>query len=162
MVRYIASVIARRAPLSCRETVHKLLQHNYVLWGYHLTTKNPLVSPNVLVGMYDGSSRFCLDYRKINKGTCKDAYRLLRVDDSLDTLAGYRWFSTLDLKSGYRQVEVAQNIDRRLLFVYTQEGLFEFKVMIFLLCNVPASPFSAFNGFDVSRASVISLSSVLL
>ena len=74
-----------------------------------------------------------MDYRKISKGTRKDAYCLLRVDDRLDTLAGYKWFSTLDLKSGHSQVKVAQNIDRRLLFVYMQEGLFEFKVMCFLL-----------------------------
>ena len=58
-------------------------------------------SPVVLVKKKDGTSRFCIDYRKVNTVTQKDAYSLPRVDDLLDTLAGSRLFSTLDLISGY-------------------------------------------------------------
>ena len=54
-----------------------------------------------------GTTCFCVDYRKVNNITTKDAYPLPRVDGMLDTLAGSVWFSTLDLKSGYWQVEVA-------------------------------------------------------
>ena len=86
----------------------------------------------------DGSTRFCIDYRKVNTVTRKDAYPMPRVDDTLDTLAGAKWFSTLDLISGYWQVEVNPK-DREKTAFCTPKGLFEFKVMPFGLCNAPAT-----------------------
>ena len=74
----------------------------------------------------------------MNAVTRKDAYPLPRVDDTLDTLAGSKWFSTLDLLSGYWQVEVDPN-DREKTAFCTSEGLFEFCVMPFGLCNAPAT-----------------------
>ena len=70
-------------------------------------SKSPWASPIVLVKKKDGSTRFCVDYRKVNEVTRKDTHLLSSIDDCLDTLAGSKWFSTLDLKSGYWQVEVA-------------------------------------------------------
>eukprot|EP00731_Ephydatia_muelleri_P001915 Em0001g1915a len=68
----------------------------------------------------------------------KDAYPLPRVDDTLDTLGGSKFFTTLDLASGYWQVEVATEDRPKTAFV-TPEGLFQFKIMPFGLCNAPAT-----------------------
>ena len=92
----------------------------------------------VLVKKRDGTSRFCVDYRKVNSVTRKDAYPLPRVDDLFDTLAGSQLFSTLDLISGYWQVEVHPGDKEKTAFC-TSEGLYEFNVMPFGLCNRPAT-----------------------
>ena len=91
--------------MPCREKVQQLLQ-DMLSKKIISPSKSPWASPVVLVQKKDGSIRFCIDYRKVNAVTRKDAYPLPRVDDTFDTLAGSSWFSTLDLKSGYWQVEV--------------------------------------------------------
>ena len=63
-------------------------------------------SANVLVPKKDGTTRFCVDCRKLNSATVKASCPLPRIDDSIDALSGSSWFSTLDLASGYWQVEV--------------------------------------------------------
>ena len=63
-------------------------------------SNSPWTSPVVLVPKKDGSLRFCIDYCKVNSVTYKDAYPLPCINDTLDTLAGSKWFSTLDLVSG--------------------------------------------------------------
>ena len=60
----------------------------------------------VLVWKKDGGLRFCIDLRKLNNWTVKDAYSLPWIDKTLDSLQGSQWFSSLDLKSGYWQVEM--------------------------------------------------------
>ena len=101
-------------------------------------SNSPWASPIVLVRKRDGSHRFCVDYRKLNAVTRKDAYPLPRIDDTLDTLSGACWFSTLDMVSGYWQVEVGEK-DREKTAFCTPYGLYEFNVLPFGLCNGPAT-----------------------
>ena len=98
----------------------------------------PWASPVVLVKKPDGSIRYCVDYRKLNSVTRKDAYPLPRIDDCLDRLSGSTWFSTIDLASGYWQVAV-HPADRDKTAFVTSEGLFRFRVMPFGLANAPAT-----------------------
>ena len=92
-------------------------------------SQSPWASPIVLVQKKDGSTRFCVDYRKVNKVTRKDSYPLPRVDDILDSLAGAQWFSTLDLASGYWQVEVHPQHREKTAFTTGQGSSDAFWVM---------------------------------
>ena len=67
-------------------------------------SKSPLASAVVLVRKKDGSLRFCIDLRKLNARTVKDAYSLPRIEETLDCLNRVQWFTSLDLKLGYWQV----------------------------------------------------------
>jgi hypothetical protein len=95
-------------------------------------------SPVVLVTKKDGGWRMCVDYRKLNAVTRQDAYPLPRIDDSLDSLAGARYFSTLDLLSGYWQVPLDADAQEKSAFV-TRNGLWKWKVLPFGLTSAPAT-----------------------
>ena len=99
---------------------------------------SPWSSPIVLVSKKDGSTRFCVDYRKLNNITHKDSYPLPRTDDTIEALAEAKWFSTLDLKSGYWQVPLDDAAKEKTTFS-TGNCLWHFKVMPFGLCNAPAT-----------------------
>ena len=74
----------------------------------------------------------------MNDVTVKDAYPLPKIDETLDSLAGAKWFSTLDLYSGYWQVGMDSSDKAKTAFI-TRKGLFQFRVLPFGLCNAPAT-----------------------
>jgi hypothetical protein len=95
-------------------------------------------SPVVLVKKKDNTWRFCVDYRRLNDVTQHDAYPLPRIDDSLSTLSGSRYFSTLDLVSGYWQVPMSIEAQEKSAFV-TRSGFWKWRVLPFGLTSAPAT-----------------------
>ena len=128
---------ARRLPLHKRAEADILLK-NMLKKGVIEPSSSPWTSPIVLVKKKDGSTRFCVDYRKLNEVTVKDSYPLPRIDDCLDALAGCRWFSTLDLCSGYWPVAMSEEGKPKTAFS-TGSGLYQLTVMSFGLCNAPVT-----------------------
>jgi hypothetical protein len=98
-------------------------------------SNGPWSSPIVLVKKKDNTKRLCVDFRKGNEITKKDAYPIPRIDDTLDTLHGARYFSCVDLASGYWQVELQE--DKEKTAFSTPYGLYEFNVMPFGLTGAP-------------------------
>lgn len=97
---------------------------------------SPWASPVVVVDKKTGDLRFCVDYRKLNNVTIKDAYPAPHIDDLLNELSESCFYSSLDLQSGYWQVPMAKKDQAKTAFV-TRNGLFEFTVMPFGLTNAP-------------------------
>lgn len=91
-----------------------------------------------LVRKKDGSVRWCIDYRKLNESTIKDAYPIPNISMCLDCLAGASIFSVMDLQSGYWQLEMAPEDRHKTAFI-TKYGLFEYTKMPFGLCNAPST-----------------------
>ena len=99
---------------------------------------SPWSCPVVLVKKKNGNVRFCVDFRAVNRITRKDSFPIPLVSDTFDALCGTKYFSTLDLKSGYWQIEMHPLSREKTAFV-THNGLYEFLVMPFGLTNSGAS-----------------------
>ena len=98
--------------------------------------RSPWSIPVVIVNKKDNTKRFCVDFRQLNKITKKNSYPLPVIDEILALLGKARYFTTLDLKSGYWQVAMDEG-DREKTFT-CHAGLFEFNVMPFGLANGPS------------------------
>ena len=101
-------------------------------------SNSPWTSPVVLVKKKNGEWRFCVDYHRLNSITTKDAYPLPRIDDTLSRLERSRYFSILDMQTGYWQIEVDEQDRAKTAFI-TADGFYEVKVMPFGLTNAPAT-----------------------
>ena len=124
---------AYRLPAVQMELVEKHVQE-MIEMGVIIPSQSQYASPIVLVKKADGSTRFCVDYRKLNELTIKDHYPLPLIEEQLDSLFGTKVFSSLDLTSGYWQFAMTETAANLTAFI-CHLGLFEFKRMPFGLCN---------------------------
>ena len=127
----------RRVPMAFvgedKKAIDQLLKQ-----GTIRPSTSPWASPIVLVRKRSGQVRPCIDYRRINAVTRKDAFPLPRTQDCLDAVAGAKMFSTMDITSAYNQIPVREADIPKTAFV-SKHGLFEYTTMPFGLCNAPAT-----------------------
>ncbi|CAF3794553.1 unnamed protein product [Rotaria sordida] len=98
----------------------------------------PYAAPITLQPKKDGSLRFCIDYRELNAVTIRDVYPIPRIDDTLDQLQYAKYFSSMDLRSGFWQIALDPDSRDKTAFI-SHAGLFRFRVMPFGLTNAPAT-----------------------
>lgn len=119
----------------------ELRSHLAELKGTNVITesKSPFCSNIVMARKKDGTLRLCIDYRKLNSRTKKDAYNIPRTDSLIDCLQGAKYFATLDLYSGFHQVKLDPDHEERTAFSVGPLGFFQFRKMPFGLCNSPST-----------------------
>ena len=101
-------------------------------------SSSPWAAPVVVVEKKGRTSRLCVDYRDLNAVTRDDKYLLLLINDMVESFRTANWFTTLDLASGYWQVEMKEDDKEKTAFI-TKQGLYEFNVMPFGLKNAPGT-----------------------
>jgi hypothetical protein len=116
-----------------KEEIERLLQQKLIV-----SSRSPWTSPALVVGKANGKLRLVIDYRPLNKVTKPDAYPLPRIADMLDAISHSKYFSTLDLTSGFWQVQMDPADQEKTAFT-TKFGTYEFTVMPFGLMNAPAT-----------------------
>ncbi|KAJ9546504.1 hypothetical protein OSB04_019047 [Centaurea solstitialis] len=132
----IAKAPYRLAPSELKEMLAQLQE--LLDKGFIRPSTSPWGAPVLFVKKKDGTMRMCIDYRELNKVTVKNKYPLPRIDDLFDQLQGAKFFSKIDLRSGYHQLKVREGDIPKTAF-RTRYGHYEFLVMSFGLTNAPAA-----------------------
>ena len=123
----------RRLPIKQREIADQQVEE-MLKRGVIEPSHSPWASPITLVQKKSGEWRFCIDFRRLNEVTRKDAYPLPRIDEALDSLGNAKWFCTMDMASGYWQIAMHPEDKEKTAFC-TRKGLFQFTVMPYGGCN---------------------------
>ena len=126
-----------KTPYALRDIMDKAVD-DMLKQGITSESNSPWASPVVLVKKKDGSVRFCVDFRKVNAVTIKDSLPMPRIDDTIESFQGAKYFSTLDLMSGYWQIRMRERDKLKTAFV-TPKGLYHFNRMPFGVTNGPAT-----------------------
>jgi hypothetical protein len=119
-------------PDELKKQLKKLLEQGFVR-----TSASPWGSPVLFVEKKDGTKRMCIDYRTLNSMTIKNKCPLTRIEDLLDRLKKVKFFSKIDMRSGYHQMKIREQDIPKIAFT-TRYGLYEFVVVSFGLTNAPA------------------------
>ena len=102
-------------------------------------SKSPWCNAIVLVQKKDGTLRFCIDFRKLNSRTKKDSFPLPRMQETMESMVGAQFFSSMDLKSGFWQVQILEKSWQYTTFTVGSLGVYEFLRMLYGLCNTLAT-----------------------
>ncbi|XP_055908582.1 uncharacterized protein K02A2.6-like [Eupeodes corollae] len=127
-------------------------------------SSSPFASPIVLVKKKNGQHRLRVDYRALNRATVKDRYPLPRIEDQLDRLSGNKYFTSLDMASGFHQIPIEESSIEKTAFV-TPDGHFEYLRMPFGLANAPAVFQRAINkalGTLMDKTALVYMDDVLI
>lgn len=128
---------SRRLAPADIDDVRKHLQ-DLLTVGIIKESRSPYASPIVIARKKNGAVRMCIDYRTLNARTVPDQYTTPRIDDALDCLAGSQWFSVLDLRSGYYQIDMAEADKEKTAFICPL-GFFQFERMPQGVTGAPAT-----------------------
>ncbi|XP_058494566.1 uncharacterized protein LOC131465683 [Solea solea] len=128
---------SRRLAPADLEDVRKHLQE-LLRAGIIKESRSPYASPIVIVRKKSGAVRMCIDYRLLNSRTIPDQYTTPCIDDVLDSMTGSKWFSVLDLRSGYYQIAMAEEDKEKTAFICPL-GFFQFERMPQGITGAPAT-----------------------
>eukprot|EP00253_Pinus_taeda_P017847 PITA_17847 len=135
--------ILDRHPKAYQDEIERTI-HELLALGHIWSSTSPFASSVVLVKKKDDTLKMCIDYRALNKKTLKNRYPIPRIDELMDELRGARFFSKIDLRSGYHQIRVREQDILKTAF-RCHYGHFEFLVMPFGLTNTPTTFQSCMN-----------------